>query len=247
MQSSGTISNVIYPSERCHPAHSSTVLARVDELARYLNRRKYDPTGHGVRPRKCWAKAYDRFSRMQRSPGWWQLFCPRQFAIANPTGEVIPNYKDPEPFGSPLPKERIDVKKIQAELRSRINRASLSPRDVELIKTVLKRARQDRSFHTKLVCLWIALYDDYRALKKIANGNLKDHGWEYSSADEFKHSDAHLSLSSSINEKTVAAIRRGMYLMLRRRKGAPSKFDPQASFRAIGIEAKLDQALMDAA
>jgi hypothetical protein len=247
MQSSETTSNVIYPIERCHPGHSTTVLARVDALARYLNRGKYDPTGEGVRPRKCWAKAYDRFRRIQRSPGWWQLFCPGQFAIANPNGELIPNYKDPEPFGSPMPKGHIDVSKVLAELKSQISQASLSPRDVRLIKEALKRAREDRSSHTNLVLLWVGLYDDYRALKRIAQGNLKDHGWEYSSADEFKPSDPELSASSRIDEKTVAAIRRGMYFMLRKRKGAPSKFDPTASFRAIGIEAERDQRVMDAA
>jgi hypothetical protein len=247
MQSSGTTSNVTYPSERCHPAHSQDVLIRVDALARYLCWNKYDPTGDGKRARNCWAKAYDRFSRMQRSPHWWKLSCPRQFAIANPTGEVTSNYKDPEPFGSPLTKEPIDIEEIRAELKTQIGQTSLSPRDIRLIKGALKRSHEGSPFDNKLIVLWVALYEDYTALKRIANGNLKDHGWEYSSADEFKHSDAQLSLSCGIDEKTVAAVRKGMYFMLRRRKGAPSKSDPQASFRAIGIEAESDQAVKDAA
>jgi hypothetical protein len=40
MKSSTAVSEVIYPFERRHPAHDATVLARVDALARYLNRRE---------------------------------------------------------------------------------------------------------------------------------------------------------------------------------------------------------------
>jgi hypothetical protein len=240
MKSSSTASEVIYAFDRRHPAHDASVLARVDTLARYLNWGKYDPTGEGKRAKACWAKAYDRFRRMQKDPGWWQLSCPRQFAIANPEG-VIPNYQEPEPFGSPLPKHPIDLEKLRAELKSRLSATRLSENDVALIRKVLTQACEQRPLnnpaHINLVCLWIALYEDHKALEKIAKGNLKGHGWEYSSADEFNRSDAELSRAEVIDERTVGAVRRGLYLLLRKRKGAPSKMDPWRSFRAIGISA----------
>ena len=209
MKSSTAVSEVIYALERRHPAHDATVLARVDALARYLNWGKYDPTGEGKRAKACWAKAYDRFRRMQKDPGWWQQSCHRQFAIANPEG-VIPNYKEPEPFGSPLPKHHIDLEKLRAELKSRLSAARLSEEDVALIREALTHAKQrppNDPAYANLVCLWIALYEDHKALEKIAKGNLKGHGWEYSSADKFNRSDAELSRAEGIDERTVGAVR----------------------------------------
>ena len=238
MKSSTAVSKVTYAFERCHPAHDAIVLARVDALARYLNWGKYDPTGEGKRAKKCWAKAFDRFRRMQKDPGWWQVSCPRQFVIANPEG-ILPNYKAPEPFGSPLPKHDIDLEKVRAELKSRVRAASLSEEEVALIREALARACEQRPLNNpayiNLVCLWLHLYENHQALKKLAKGNLKDHGWEYSSADEFNPSDAELGRTYQLDERTVAALRRGLYLLLRKRKGALSKGNPWHSFRAIGI------------
>jgi hypothetical protein len=232
MKSSSTASEVIYAFDRRHPAHDASVLTRVDALARYLNWGKYDPTGEGKRARACWAKAYDKFRRMQKDPGWWQQSCPRQFAIASPEG-VIPNYKEPEPFGSPLPKHDIDFEKVRAELKSRLSATSLSEEDVEVIRRVLTHSRENRPL--KLVSLWLALYKGHKALERIANGNLKGHGWGYSSADDFNPPDGELSRAYQIDERAVAAVRRGLYLLLRKRKGAPPKMNPWHSFRAIGI------------
>jgi len=235
MKSSSTASEVIYGFDRRHPAHDASVLARVDALARYLNWGKYDPTAEEKRAKACWAKAYDRFKRMQKDPGWWQLSCPRQFAIANPEG-VIPNYKEPEPFGSPLSKHDIDLEKIRAELKSRLDTTLLCAEDVALIRKALVVGPPLKSpAYINLVCLWMKLYNDHKRLEKIARGNLKGHGWEYSSADEFNPSDAELGRSYGLDEKTIGAFRRGLYLLLRKRKGAPSKMNPWRSFRAIGI------------
>jgi hypothetical protein len=44
------------------------------------------------------------------------------------------------------------------------------------------------------------LYEDHKSLEKIAKGNLKGHGWEYSSADEFNRSDAELSRAEGIDD-----------------------------------------------
>jgi hypothetical protein len=235
MKSSTTVSEVIYAFDRRHPAHDASVLARVDALARYLNWGKYNPTGEGKRAKQCWADAYGRFVRMQKDPGWWQMSCPRQFAIANPDG-IIPNYKEPEPFGSPLPKHDIDLEKIRAELKSRLDTASLCEEDVALIRKALVVEPPLKSLaYINLVCLWMKLYNDHKKLEKIARGNLKGHGWEYSSADEFNPSDAELSCSYQLDEKTIGAFRRGLYVLLRKRKGAPSKGNPWHSFRTIGI------------
>ena len=224
---------MIYAFDRRHPAHDATVLARVDALARYLNWGKYDPTGEGKRAKACWAKAYDRFRRMQKDPGWWQQSCPKQFVIANPEG-VIPNYKVPEPSGSPLPKHDIDVEKVRAELKSRLGLASLPEEDVALIREALVHAYEHPA-HINLVCLWIRLYEGHKALESIAKGDLKGHGWQYSSADDFNPSDAELSRAYHIDERAVAALRRGLYTLLRKRKGTPSKMNPWHSFGAIGI------------
>jgi hypothetical protein len=226
---------VIYSDDRRHPAHDQAVLARVDALARYLNWNKYDPTGNGVHAKRCWAKAYDRFNRMQKDPAWWQLSCPRQFAIANPSG-IIPNYKAPEPFGSPLPKHDIDVEKLRVELKRRLCSASLSKKDVTLIKNALQNYSEIGP-NIELLLLWVGLYENHKALEKIARGNLKDHGWEYSGVEDFDPSDAELSKKHGLDEKTVSAIRRAMYILLRKRKGAPSKMNPRRSLLTLGIRA----------
>src|SRR5262245_31765686 len=95
MQSSSP-SQLITPWNRNHPAHTEAVLAKVDALALYINRGKYDPTGEGKRAKNCWYKAYDRFLRMQRSRWWWEMNCPIQLAIVDAVGGDIVNYKVPD-------------------------------------------------------------------------------------------------------------------------------------------------------
>ena len=69
---------------REHPCHSQEVIKRVDALAHYIGRGKYDPANRGKRSRNRWYKAIDRVAMMLQSPDWWQKNVPEQFAIIDP-------------------------------------------------------------------------------------------------------------------------------------------------------------------
>ena len=175
-----------------------------------------------------------RISRLSRQSSLLLLSIVSLFSLS--IGGVHQRDGSSDPFGSPLPKHHIDLEKVRAELKSRLDTTSLCAEDVALIRKALVVGPPLKSpAYINLVCLWMKLYNDHKRLEKIARGNLKGHGWEYSSADEFNPSDAELGRSYELDEKTIGAFRRGLYLLLRKRKGAPSKGNPWHSFRAIGI------------
>ena len=92
---------LVKANEREHPAHSDTVVKRIDALARYLGRDNYEPSsshkGKRKRARRLWKSAYSNYQAMLREPDWWRVNAHNQWPIMFPPDDA------PLPAAAPDP------------------------------------------------------------------------------------------------------------------------------------------------
>jgi len=167
---------------------------------------------------------------MAESPRWWREQRPEQVAIIEKFGLLPLDYRELGAAYPSLPKHEIDVAKVHSDLMSRIASASLTEEDVKNIRRYLY------SYARKLGWpLWSDLRRNYRALERIASGNLDGHGTEFSAASDFDPSVEDLALEYEEAPPVVTALRAGLYVVVREQGSLSLEKNPIELFRTTGI------------
>jgi hypothetical protein len=219
----------IQPNDRNHPGHGDLIRARVDELVRHISRGKCDPAHPGKRAKTWWAKAYGRMVNMQSNAEWWKENQPKQYAIIHLEGGEPLNYRELDVAYAFIPKHKINVKKVLADLTARIESAALSAED---LKRISDHLGSDRELVADILS---ELYRNYTRLKRIASGNLEGHGTEYSSASKFDPSIREMSAEYDLDPATISALRKALYVLVREDKF--EERNPVRALKTIGISA----------